>query len=63
MPILLERFERDWPSGWALTLIAGAYARVQQALLHRTQVIAHWDYRVENLFYGSMASLPSSIGS
>ena len=59
VPTLLERFERDWPDGSAqsLTRIAGAYARIQQALLRRRLVIAHWDYRVENLFYGAAGEL------
>lgn len=59
VPILLDRFERDWPGGSARPLkqIAGSYARIQQALLRRPQVVAHWDYRVENLFYGADGEL------
>jgi aminoglycoside/choline kinase family phosphotransferase len=59
LPILLDRFENSWPAGSAAKLkeISSNYARVQQAIIEGTQVLSHWDFRVENLFFGSDGEL------
>lgn len=59
LPVLLDRFESLWPVGAAstLTTIANGYGRVQQAITQGTQVLSHWDYRVENLFFGADGEL------
>lgn len=53
LPQALERFESIWPEGSARSLerIAQGYGALREAILKRTQVLSHWDYRVENLFF------------
>jgi hypothetical protein len=53
LPILLERFRADWPdqATGTLTAISENYAGVRQAIIDGTQVLSHWDFRVENLFF------------
>jgi hypothetical protein len=53
LPEFLNRFEHLLPAGAAGTLaaIGERYARIQQTIARGTQVLAHWDYRVENLFF------------
>ncbi|MEQ8861733.1 MAG: aminoglycoside phosphotransferase family protein [Pseudomonadales bacterium] len=59
LPGALERFESIWPEGSARTLarIARGYGGLREAVLTRTQVLSHWDYRVENLFFGTGGEL------
>lgn len=53
LPLALERFESIWPKGSSRSLarIAEGYGALREAMLKRTQVLSHWDYRVENLFF------------
>ncbi|MEE4362071.1 MAG: phosphotransferase [Pseudomonadales bacterium] len=59
VPELLTRFEARWPANASATLdrISAGYAGLQQAVATGTQVLAHFDFRVENLFFGPDGSL------
>lgn len=59
LPTALERFQAAWPAGSAgsLARIAEGYGALRQAIPGRTQVLSHWDYRVENLFFGPAGEL------
>jgi hypothetical protein len=59
LPVALERFEGSWPGGAAETLqrISTRYADIRRAIINGTQVLSHWDFRVENLFFGPEGEL------
>jgi hypothetical protein len=59
LPILLERFRDDWPdvAPRILTTISENYAAVRNAIIAGRQVLSHWDFRVENLFFGADGEL------
>jgi aminoglycoside phosphotransferase (APT) family kinase protein len=55
LPAALERFAARWGTGSevALNAISQRYPAIRQAIINATQVLSHWDYRVENLFFGA----------
>ncbi len=59
LPVALDRFEDLWPEGAAETLqpISERYAAIRDAIINGTQVLSHWDFRVENLFFGPEGEL------
>ena len=56
---LMTRFQAQWPEHAENTLatISTNMARVRDAIGNGVQVVSHWDFRVENLFFGSRGEL------
>lgn len=53
--IATDRYEKFLPASGARAIaeIGGAFAEVMRLVQESTRALAHWDYRVENLFYGA----------